>query len=159
MALDKQSIEQKVRELASPLLDAEGLELVDVEYVREREGFILRMFIDKPGGGVGLEDCTRASQAVDVTFDVHDFIPNEYNLEVSSPGLNRPLTRPDHFAKAVGKKVKLKTFGPMFEPPRKNFSGVLKAADAEKVIVEVDGAGSFTVPLKDIAKANLEFEF
>ncbi len=159
MALDKQNIEQKVRELASPLLDAEGLELVDVEYVREREGFILRMFIDKPGGGVGLEDCTRASQAVDTVFDVEDFIPNEYSLEVSSPGLNRPLTRPEHFAKAVGKKVKLKTFGPLFEPPRKNFLGVLKAADADKVIVEIEGAGSFTVPLKDIAKANLEFEF
>jgi ribosome maturation factor RimP len=159
MALDKQNIEQKVRELCSPLLVAEGLELIDVEYVREREGFILRMFIDKPGGGVGLEDCTKASQAVDTVLDVEDFIPNEYNLEVSSPGLNRPLTRAEHFVKAVGKKVKLKTFGPLFEPPRKNFTGLLKAADAEKVIVEVDGAGSFTVPIKDIAKANLEFEF
>lgn len=158
MALDKQNIEQKVRELASPLLAVEGLELVDVEYVREREGFILRMFIDKPGG-VGLEDCTLASHTVDTVLDVEDFIPNEYNLEVSSPGLNRPLTRAEHFIKAVGKKVKVKTFGPLFEPPRKNFTGLLKAADAEKVIVEVEGAGSFTVPLKDIAKANLEFEF
>lgn len=158
MALDKQNIELKVRELASPLLAAEGLELVDVEYVREREGFILRMFIDKVGG-VGLEDCTLASHTVDTVLDVEDFIPNEYNLEVSSPGLNRPLTRAEHFVKAVGKKVKVKTFGPMFEPPRKNFLGVLKAADAENVIVEVEGAGSFTVPLKDIAKANLEFEF
>ena len=159
MALDKLDIEQKVRELASPLLAAEGLELVDVEYVREREGFILRMFIDKPNGGVGLEDCTLASHTVDTVLDVEDFIPNEYNLEVSSPGLNRPLTRAEHFVKAIGKKVKVKTFGPVFEPPRKNFTGLLKAADAEKVIVEVDGAGSFTVPLKDIAKANLEFEF
>ncbi len=159
MALDKQGIEEKVRELATPLLASEGLELVDVEYVREREGFILRMFIDKPGGGIGLEECTKASHAVDTVFDVEDFIPNEYHLEVSSPGLNRPLTRPEHFVKAVGKKVKVKTFGPLFEPPRKNFTGVLKAADTEKVIVEVDGAGSFTLPLKDIAKANLEFEF
>ncbi len=159
MALDKQNIEQKVRELASPLLDAEGLELVDVEYVREREGFILRMFIDKPEGGVGLEDCTRASHLVDTVLEVEDFIPNEYNLEVSSPGLNRPLTRPEHFVKAVGKKVKVKTFGPLFEPPRKNFVGLLKAADGEKVMIEVEGAGSFAVPLKDIAKANLEFEF
>lgn len=158
MALDKHGIEEKVREIATPLLVGEGLELVEVEYVREREGWILRMFIDKQGG-VGLEDCTRASQAVDTVLDVEDFIPNEYHLEVSSPGLNRPLTRAEHFAKAVGKKVKVKTFGPLFEPPRKNFTGMLKAADAEKVIVEVDGAGSFTLPLKDIAKANLEFEF
>src|SRR4051794_22334246 len=133
MAADKQTIENKTREIAGPLLLAEGLELVDVEYVREREGYILRLFIDKPGGGVGLEDCTKASHAVDTVLDVEDFIPNEYHLEVSSPGLNRPLTRPEHFAKAVGKKVKVKTFGPLFEPPRKNFSGVLKAADADKV--------------------------
>ncbi len=159
MAADKPTIENKVRELTGPLLEAEGLELVDVEYVREREGFILRLFIDKAGGGVGLEDCTKASHAVDTVLDVEDFIPHEYHLEVSSPGLNRPLTRPEHFAKAVGKKVKLKTFGPLFEPPRKNFVGLLKAADAEKVIVAIDGAGDFAVPLKDIAKANLEFEF
>ncbi len=159
MALEKHTIEQKVRDLAAPLLTAEGLELVDVEFVREREGHILRMYIDKPDGKVGLEDCTRASHAVDTALDVEDIIPHEYSLEVSSPGLNRPLTRPEHFAKAVGKKVKLKTFGPLFEPPRKNFLGVLKAADAAQVVVEVEGAGSFTVALKDIAKANLEFEF
>ena len=61
--------------------------------------------------------------------------------------------------RAVGKKVKVKTFGPLFEPPRKNFIGLLKAADAEKVIIAVDGAGDFILPFKDIAKANLEFEF
>lgn len=159
MAADKPTIENKVREIAGPLLSAEGLELVEVEYVREREGWILRLFIDTPSGGVGLEDCTRASHAVDTVLDVEDFIPNEYHLEVSSPGLNRPLTRPEHFAKAVGKKVKVKTFGPLFEPPRKNFVGLLKAADADTVIVTVEGAGEFTLPIKDIAKANLEFEF
>jgi ribosome maturation factor RimP len=159
MAADKPTIENKAREIAAPLLSAEGLELVDVEYVRERDGWILRLFIDKPGGGVGLEDCTKASHAVDTVLDVEDFIPNEYHLEVSSPGLNRPLTRPEHFVRAVGKKVKLKTFGPLFEPPRKNFTGLLKAADGEKVTVEVEGAGDFVLALKDIAKANLEFEF
>ena len=158
-AADKPTIENKVRALAGPLLDAEGLELVDVEFVREREGFILRLFIDKPGGGVGLEDCTQASRTVDTLLDVEDVIPHEYHLEVSSPGLNRPLTRPEHFVKAVGKKVKVKTFGPLFEPPRKNFVGLLKSADAEKVIVAVEGAGEFILPIKDIAKANLEFEF
>ena len=159
MAADKPTIENKVREIAGPLLAAEGLELVDVEYAREREGFILRLFIDKPEGAVGLEDCTRASHAVDTVLDVEDVIPHEYHLEVSSPGLNRPLTRPEHFVKAVGKKVKVKTFGPLFEPPRKNFVGVLKAAEPDKVVIAVEGAGDFTLPLKDIAKANLEFEF
>ena len=72
MAADKPTIENKVRDIASPLLLAEGLELVDVEFVRERDGFILRLFIDKPGGGVGLEDCTKASHAVDTVFDVDE---------------------------------------------------------------------------------------
>jgi ribosome maturation factor RimP len=159
MATDKAQIEDKVRAIAGPLLAAEDLELVDVEFVREREGFILRLFIDKPGGGVGLEDCTKASHAVDTVLDVEDVVPHEYHLEVSSPGLNRPLTRPEHFVKAVGKKVKVKTFAPLFEPPRKNFVGTLKAADTEKLIVAVEGAGEFVLPLKDVAKANLEFEF
>ena len=92
---------------------------------------------------------------------MEEFIPHEYSLEVSSPGLNRPLKKLQHFQKVVGKKVKVKTFGPLggVEPPRKNFSGVLKGVESDAVTVDVEGAGSFRIPLKDIAKANLEFEF
>lgn len=154
----KQSIEERVRALVDPLVAGEGMELVDLEYAREREGWVLRLFIDK-AGGVGLEDCTQVTRAVEPALDVEDPIPHEYNLEVSSPGLNRPLKKPQHFEQAKGKKVKVKTFGPVGEPPRKNFSGVLQALDGDVVVVEVEGAGSFRIPLKDIAKANLEFEF
>ena len=155
----KQAVEEGARALAEPLLAAEGLELVDVEYVREREGWVLRLFIDKEGGGVGLDDCTRASRAVDTAMEVEELIPHEYHLEVSSPGLNRPLTRPGHFQKAVGKRVKVKTYGPLGDPPRKNFTGTLTSADADWVVVSVEGAGDFKIALKDVAKANLEFEF
>jgi ribosome maturation factor RimP len=155
----KLQIEAKVREVAEPIVAAEGMELVDVEFVHEREGWVLRLFIDKQGG-VGLEDCSQASHAVETALDVEDFIHHEYHLEVSSPGLNRPLTKPDHFKRALGKKVKVKTFGPLpTEPPRKNFSGILKDLADDAVTVEVEGAGAFRIPLKDIAKANLEFEF
>jgi ribosome maturation factor RimP len=155
----KQDIETRAKGVAEPLVAAEGAELVDLEFVHEHEGWILRIYIDKQGG-VGLEDCSRVSKALDTAFDVEDFIPHEYHLEVSSPGLNRPLTRPDHFQKVVGKKIKLKTYGPIGpQPGRKNFSGVLKGASDEAVTVEVEGAGAFTIPIKDIAKANLEFEF
>ncbi len=151
--------EAQVRAVAEPIVGAEGLELVDVEFVHEREGWVLRLFIDKEGG-VGLEDCSQASRSVETALDVEDVIPHEYHLEVSSPGLNRPLTKPDHFKRALGKKVKVKTFGPLdTEPPRKNFSGVLREFAEEAVTVEVEGAGAFKIPLKDIAKANLEFEF
>ncbi len=156
----KHTVEEKARGLAEPLVVAEGLELVDVEFLREQAGWILRVFIDKPGGGVGLEECSLVSRSLDAALDVEDFIPHEYSLEVSSPGLNRPLKKPEHFARAVGKKVKVKTFGPIGEPPgRKNFSGTLTDAKPEQITVEVEGAGAFTIPLREIAKANLEFEF
>jgi len=155
----KRTVEERVRALAEPLVAAEGKELVEVEFVREREGFILRLYIDKPGGGVGLEDCVQVSHALEVPLDVEDVIPAEYHLEVSSPGVNRPLKRLEHFQKVKGQKVKVKTFGPLGDPPRKNFTGLLSEVEGEAVTVQVEGAGAFRIPLKDIAKANLEFEF
>ena len=155
----KHTVEEKTRALADPLVQAEGLDLVDVEFVREPAGWILRVFIDKPGGRIGLEECTAVSNALDPVLDVEDFIPHEYSLEVSSPGLNRPLKKPEHFRRVVGQKVKVKTFGPLGDPPRKNFSGTLSGVEEDGVKVEVEGAGSFQIPFREIAKANLEFEF
>jgi ribosome maturation factor RimP len=153
----KTTIEAKAREVCEPLVAAEGVELVDVVYAREREGWVLRLFIDKPGG-IGLEDCSRISHTLDPLLDVEDLIPHEYHLEVSSPGLERPLTKAQHFEQAAGKRVKVKTYAPIGEPPRKNFSGILKGVEPEAVTVEVEGAGAFRILLKDIAKANLSVE-
>lgn len=155
----RQTIEARAMAVCAPLIAAEGLELLECEFLREREGYVLRLFVDRVGGSVGIEDCTLASQAVDTALDVEDFIPQEYSLEVSSPGLNRPLIKPVHYERVVGKKVKVKTFGPLGEPPRKTFTGVLKEVGPEVVKVAVDGAGVFDIPFKDIARANLEFEF
>lgn len=155
----KQTVEEQAMALLEPIVAGEGLELVDLEFLREREGWVLRLFIDKPGGRVGLDECTQVSRAVDPVLDVEDFIPTEYSLEVSSPGLNRPLKKPAHFQRVKGQKVKVKTFGPMGEPPRKNFSGTLTEVTGEGIAVEVEGAGSFSIPFRDIAKAHLEFEF
>lgn len=153
----KQLIEERARELVSPIAAAEGVELIDVEYLREQGGWILRLFIDK-GGGVGLEDCAAVSRAVDAALDVEDLVPQEYHLEVSSPGLNRPLTKPDHYRRVVGQKIRVKTFAPVGEPGRKNFLGILSALRPDGVTVTVEGAGAFDLAYKDIAKANLEFE-
>lgn len=152
------NIEDKARVLCEPLVASEGLELLDLEFLREPSGWVLRLFIDKPGGTVGVDECALASRAVDKALDVEDFIPHEYALEVSSPGLNRPLKKIEHFQQAVGQKVKLKTYAPLFEPPRKNFVGTLTSVLPQAVVVEVEGAGPFTVPFKDIAKAHLEPE-
>lgn len=155
----KQTVEARAQELLEPIVAGEGLELLEVEFVREREGWVLRLFIDKPGGRVGLDECTQVSRAVDTVLDVEDIVPHEYNLEVSSPGVNRPLKKPAHYERVKGQKVKVKTFGPIGEPPRKNFTGTLTEVAADAISVDVEGAGSFRIPFKDIAKANLEFEF
>jgi ribosome maturation factor RimP len=157
MTDQKPTIEDRARAVAEPLIAAEGLELLEVEWVREH-GWILRLYIDNAAHSVGIEDCEKATKAVNTALDVEDFIPHEYALEVSSPGLNRPLKKRQHFDQVLGQKIRVKTFGPLFEPPRKNFLGMLKSVTEESVIVAVDGAGDFTLPFKDIAKANLEFE-
>jgi ribosome maturation factor RimP len=155
----KQTVEERAMALLDPIVAGEGLELVDLEFLREREGWILRLFIDKPGGRVGLEDCTQVSRAVDPALDVEDLVPHEYSLEVSSPGVDRPLKKPAHFERVKGQKVKVKTFGPLGDPPRKNFTGTLTEVAGDSISVEVEGAGTFHILFKDIAKANLEFEF
>lgn len=155
----KQTVEARAQEVLEPIVAGEGLELLEVEFVREREGWILRLFIDKPGGRVGLDECSQVSRAVDTVLDVEDIVPHEYNLEVSSPGVNRPLKKPVHYERVKGQKVKVKTFGPIGEPPRKNFTGTLTEVAADAISVDVEGAGSFRISFKDIAKANLEFEF
>ncbi|MCP3138396.1 ribosome maturation factor RimP [Pyxidicoccus xibeiensis] len=155
----KQTVEEKAASLLEPIVAGEGLELLEVEFVREREGWVLRLFIDKPGGRVGLEECSQVSRAVDPSLDVEDFIPHEYSLEVSSPGVNRPLKKPAHFERVKGQKVKVKSFGPVGDPPRKNFTGTLTEVAGDGISVEVEGAGTFHILFKDIAKANLEFEF
>ncbi len=154
----RQTVEEKAAALCEPLIAAEGLELLDLEFVREHGGWVLRLFIDNPGAAVGVDECATASHAVDKALDVEDIIPHEYSLEVSSPGLNRPLKKQAHFLAVKGQQVRLKTFAPLFEPPRKNFLGTLSDVSDDAVTVEVEGAGTFTVKLKDIARANLEFQ-
>jgi len=153
----KQTVEARTAEIADPLIAGLGMELVDVEFLHERDSWILRLFIDKPGG-VGLEDCEAVSRAVETPLEVEDVVEHTYHLEVSSPGLERPLKKPEHFRRAEGRVVRVKTFAPLGAPPRRNFRGVLTAVVDDGVTVDVEGAGSFQIPFRDIAKANLDFE-
>ncbi|MBQ4333742.1 MAG: ribosome maturation factor RimP [Myxococcaceae bacterium] len=155
------TIAEQTWALVAPILENEGYELIDVEFVREGGRHVLRLFIDKlggssPGNGVGIDDCERASNAVDSAIEVAELISHEYVLEVSSPGVERPLTRPAHFQRAIGQRVRVRLFRPLFTPPRKSLTGVLVAFENECVEVEVEGAGRFVIERKDIAKANLQ---
>lgn len=153
-----QNTADRVRELAEPLVLAEGMELVDVEYLREGSRWVLRLFIDKEGG-VGLDDCQTISRQLEKVLDVEDFIETAYSLEVSSPGLARPLRRRADFERYAERNVEVRTFAPIGEPPRRNFKGRLLGIDAEDTIsVEIDGV-IFRIPHAQVAKANLAVDF
>ena len=117
-----EEILNRLRALITPILLNDGMELVEIEYRRESRGWVLRLYIDKEGG-VSLDDCTRVSQGVGRILDVEDFISNAYTLEVSSPGLRRPLKKIDDFVKYRNQWVKVKTLDPVEN--RRHFKGRL----------------------------------
>jgi ribosome maturation factor RimP len=145
---------QVTEELVQPILDALGLELVDLEFVREGGRWFLRVFIDKPGG-VSLTDCQSVSERLGPLLDIKDPIPHAYHLEVSSPGLDRPLKKPADYARYQGRKVQVKTYAPI--EGRRRFLGRLQRVGTEEITVEVDGV-EFTIPLAQIAAARLAVE-
>jgi ribosome maturation factor RimP len=148
----------RVWEIAEPVALELGLELVDIEYRREGRGSVLRLLIDKVGGGVTLEELTAVSRQVSDILDVReDAVPGAYTLEVSSPGINRPLTRPSHFPPFVGKRVHVKTRRPIGD--RHSFRGVLTAAGPDGITVTSDDRESHVIPFDAIARANYQHEF
>lgn len=148
----------RVWEIAEPVVLELGLELVDIEHRREGRGAVLRLLIDKAGGGVSLDELTAVSRQVSDILDVRDdAVPGAYTLEVSSPGINRPLTRPSHFPPFIGKRVQVKTRKPIGE--RQSFRGVLTAADADGITITGDDHAAHEIPFEAIARANYQHEF
>ena len=150
-----QETKERVSALAAHVLADQNMELIDLEYRREGRGWVLRLFIDKEGG-ITLDDCARASQEIGTVLDVEDFIGKPYSLEVSSPGLNRPLKNEKDFIKYRDRLIKVKTFDPIDN--RRNFKGKLREVSDGRIEMEIDG-GVVTIPLANVAKANLEVEF
>jgi len=153
--MDRRAIVQKAEAILEPLLEAEGLSLVNIEYTWERGGWVFRVLIDKTQG-VTLDDCARASREFGQLLDVEDIIPASYRLEVSSPGLDRPLKKEADFIKYTGRRVRIKTREPV--SGRRNFKGDLLGCAEGKVTVKVEGGEVFAIPLSSILKANLELE-
>ncbi len=153
--LEKEELIARVTELIQPLLEAQGLELVDLEYHRPRRGRgILRLFLDQPGG-VTLEVLTRINRVVGELLDVHDLIPGSYTLEVSSPGLTRALKKPEDYRRYTGRLVRITTRSPW--EGRQVHRGILQGLEGEEVCLQA-GEGATRIPLKEIAKARLDLD-
>ena len=148
--------EQKTEELIMPLIEQHQFELVDVEYVKEGGSWYLRAYIDKPGG-ITVDDCELVSRALSDLLDEHDFIEDAYILEVSSPGLGRPLKKDKDFARSIGEEVDVKTFRAIQH--QKDFTGILKAYDKEKIVLELEGGEEMEFARADIALVRLAFDF
>jgi ribosome maturation factor RimP len=146
---------QEVSKTIEPILRSQGLELIDVEYNREAQGWVLRIYLDREGG-ITVEDCAEASRELGAILEVRDLIPNRYVLEVSSPGVTRPLKRPEDFNKYQNRSVKIKLFMPL--EGRRNFKGKLLGLKEDKVSVESERR-IYEIPIQNIAKANLEVDF
>jgi ribosome maturation factor RimP len=144
-------IAEKLRAMIEPVLRSEGKELVDLELRPESQGWVLRLFIDQEDG-INVEDCAQVSHVVGDLLDVADVIQTAYHLEVSSPGLNRPLRKPEHFEKVLGKIVDIRTIEPLGN--RRKFKGTLERVDQDKVTVRCEGQ-EHTIPLPLVERARL----
>ncbi len=145
-------VTEEVKELARPLVTALGMELIDVEYVRGPSGMVLRLTIDKDGG-VSLDDCVEVSHVVGDMLDVHDPVPGAYNLEVTSPGINRPLKRAEDFERFAGEKAYVETISPVED--RRRFRGILRGCKDGRVVMECHD-GVHEIPRDKIKKARLD---
>jgi ribosome maturation factor RimP len=141
-----------VEVLAEPLLESEGFSLIDVEYRRERNGRTLRLVVDKEGG-VTLGDCAYISSQLGDILDAKADLLGSYHMEVSSPGLDRALTKPKHFVQFKGRKVAIKTRSPV--EGKRDFRGKLDGLSDGIVMVEAEGH-IYAIPYEDISRAHLD---
>ncbi len=159
--IGQESIADQARRVLEPVLARDGFELVEVEWLRLAGRWTLRVFIDKEGG-VSIDDCQGASRTIEPLLDVEDFIEPAYDLEVSSPGLDRPLRKPQDFDRYAGQRAHVKSFAPvpdtaLGQPPRKHWTGTLRGFKDGAVELDVDGV-LHRIPLDRIAKAHLEYD-
>lgn len=134
----KETYEAKAEEMLLPIVESHGFELVDVEYVKEGGTWYLRAYIDKPGG-ITIDDCEMVSRAFSDVIDQNDFIEDSYIMEVSSPGLLRPLKKDKDFYRYLEKPIEIRTYKMIDK--KKEFMGVLKAYNKEQITIEEpDGA-------------------
>ena len=151
----KRDYESRTEKLLTPIAEAVGVSVYDVEYVKEGSDWYLRCYIDKPDG-VTIQDCETVSRALSDRLDEEDYIADAYILEVSSPGLGRTLKKDKHLAKSIGQEVEIKTYKPIEK--QKEFSGVLRAFDQDTVTIEMQ-TGEMKFDRSDVALIRLALDF
>ena len=151
----REEYEQKAEAILTPIVESRGFELVDVEYVREAGCWYLRGYIDKPGG-ITVNDCEDVSRAFSDILDEKDFIEDSYIMEISSPGLDRPLKKEKDFKRSLGKSVECKLYKAINK--QKEFEGILKDFTEDTVTIETEG-NELVLDRKDIAMIRLAIDF
>jgi ribosome maturation factor RimP len=147
----------RVWELAAPLAETQGMEIIDIELRREgsRGGRVLRVYLDREGGPT-MDDLSRVSREVSAVLDEQNFIEGAYTLEISSPGINRPLKRPEHFKRFIGKNVRVRTRE--LVQGRRSFLGSLLDVMNDRIALDQDGK-RVEIPLGIIEKSNYEHDW
>jgi ribosome maturation factor RimP len=151
-----QDIIQQVTALTSPLVEEEGIELWGVDFRSEGGRWVLRLVLDREGG-ISLDDLTRVHRQLSDLLDAHDPVPWRYTLEVSSPGVNRPLLRPSHYQRYLGKRVRIQTR--QAQQGRRVFVGTLDKVGETQVALLDNDVGEVWIAWDEILKATAEHEF
>jgi ribosome maturation factor RimP len=151
----KSALLEQVEKLTAPVLAEHQAELVDLQFVHEHGSWVLRYFVDKEKG-ITLDDCAVLSEHLGRTLDAVDLIAQAYSLEVSSPGIYRPLRKESDFRKYVGQRVETSLYAPL--NGRRNFKGTIECVESGVVVVKDVSAQLFSLPIESIAKANLDPE-
>lgn len=154
--MKKKEIEEKVTALVNELLAESLVELADIDYVKDGRDYFLRVFIDKPGG-ITINDCETLSRRMDSLLDKHDWIKDQYYLEVSSPGLDRPLKKPSDFEKNIGKRVEVKLYQLM--DGEKLFAGKLLSKVGENITIQLDNQEQMVFKESQVALVKLAIIF
>jgi ribosome maturation factor RimP len=156
-AMERDRTVSRIWELATQIADGEAMEVIDVELRPEgtRAGRVLRVYLDKEGGP-NVDDLGRVSRQLSELLDSQDIVEGSYTLEVSSPGINRPLKKPEHFQRFIGKRVRIRT-GDMIDG-RRSFLGILSEVSGDTIRIEVEGK-PYQIPFSMIEKSNYEHDW
>lgn len=152
----RESIETRAEKLLTPIVEGLGFELVDVEYVKEGSNWYLRGYIDKEGG-ITIDECVDVSRLFNEKLDQEDFIEDSYIMEISSPGLGRPLKKEKDYARSMGKELEIRTYRAVNR--QKEFYGILTAYDADTVTITLEDESTMIFQKNDLALIRLAFDF